>query len=78
VVPTFFLMGCAFLIPTVTLWRAASAVKRLGAIRSGVTEPPSDPRPSAVVRETAPERTPTGGARTGAAAVATRSGAGGR
>ena len=26
VVPTFFLMGCACLLPTVTLWRAAAAV----------------------------------------------------
>ena len=28
VAPTFFLMGCACLLPTVTLWRAATAVHK--------------------------------------------------
>lgn len=76
-VPTFFLMGCAFLIPTVTLWRAASAVKRLGATHIAVTEPLSDPKPSAIVKEAEPDRTPSG-ARTGATVVTIRSGSGGR
>lgn len=30
-VVALFLMGCGLLVPTVTLWRAASAVKSLGA-----------------------------------------------
>ena len=32
VVLTLLVLGCAFLVPTVTLWRTASAVRRLGAL----------------------------------------------
>lgn len=40
IVRTFFMMGCGFVVPTVTLWRAASAVKHLSANRNVRWSPP--------------------------------------
>ncbi len=40
VAPTFFLMGCACLVPTLTLWRAAFAVQHCGAPRRGTWHAP--------------------------------------
>jgi hypothetical protein len=77
VVPTFFLMGCAFLIPTVTLWRAASAVKRLRGIPIAATRALSAPRPSTTLSEAGPDRT-LSEVRADATTTGKRSGADGR
>lgn len=40
IVLTFFMMGCGFVVPTVTLWRAASAVKHFSTNRNVKWSPP--------------------------------------